>query len=300
MKSKEPVILKNVSIAYNQPIIQYDVDALFDRYDVFLIKNGGYVSRAHSFLDGVEMAQNVISLWFSPFHGESKCYVLLRKNASNQITMRKIMQVSQEKDTITCERVPRPIVSDHLEKMNLEIDTAIKGLLINATNINFLIQCDFSNTSGRLFYIIPEKTKQDEYLTAIEINFSQETGIELNVKSFTSRKYEMKHPGCIVYTSSRHKNFDSYPFYKYDADTNVLRRWRDGDKGEPFIERRADHLPKLGKKTEYSYIKINSLEELEASKAGILLHFTREFNLVHEGLAEIKEWKTLPIEKRWK
>lgn len=260
-----------MAIQTNNIVASIDYSKLDEQYDFFAITTTeNYIDGGAKILDIPTSQVRVQSVCFS---SGKWFYIMMQQNIENEIQLKKIL--------FSCDEGTHLTISQ-LRSIQIESASLLQLLLNGLNNSKNSILC-FNNLTGHLYCFHPawlrhkQTETQDEIVKVpcLDIRFTKDGMLTLNVKTFTSTKLKNK-------ITFRKKKIEKYPKYCFAAK-NTLKRASDGDNPPLFIPRQTD-----GAKTEIPFLNIQSIDKFLQSKMGILSTVVERFNEQYSGIASIR------------
>ena len=263
---------------YNKPIIEINrplIDEKFDIYHIEGSKKDGV--SAYAVLDLKELSVKIFSLVFEPDHNENLSYFIMMKRDPNK-SSRKVLSDLLEETGDAAFKVSQ-CKTAALDSLTL------KRLLLNGVNQSLSEKSAYSNTSGHLMRLLPEYIQYDDKgissFTGLEIHMDKDMLIQIKAKTFTA---------VDKFSENRQKEVQNAAQYVLVEQPLTIRRKMKADVCRTFVARTLSHGRR---RTLIPFLKFRDQESFDRTKIGVITDTTERFNLLYEGIAEIKGWEKI-------
>lgn len=244
---------------------------LAEKYDFFKLSTSDeHFKGGAQILDAPVVENNIQAVYFEC--GKS-FYIMMLSSRSNRAQLKKLLQTVDGGNKISFEKI---------EVTSLQKNILIQLLLNGIDNSSDDI-LKFNNLTGHLYcthpnWFVTRKVSSLDTIIKIpclEIRLSNDCELCLKVHTLTSEHLKRK-------ITFHKKKFEDYPKFVL-SDMNTLRRRLKNETATSYIMRQTD-----GKKTDIPFLNIQSKEQFDCSKMGVLCNIKRRFNKKYAGLCSIE------------
>lgn len=253
-------------IQTNKLIVDLKTDLLSDIYEVFNIKT----SDSH-FCKGCNAAKLVDDFINEKFvlsvvyeQGRS-FYMMLRKSNENKININNALKKLSGTENISLEEVAIGMVPRNI----------IVQLLINSLGTYEGKILGFHNITGHFYIHHPSwnKSKGKQIIT-LELKITKDMLLDWNIRTFTVISQQK-------FIKFGKKKFNEYPEYILEKD-NILKRIEKGTDPNAYILRQIG-----AKKSNIKFLEIDSIENFQKTKMGVICDCIDKFNTTFNNMAHI-------------
>lgn len=260
-----------MAIKTNQLTINFNFDAIDDKYDVFKIDTTSkYFNRGAYILDAPTLCNNVASIFFD---SGRTFYVLMTKFKGNQRNLKQVLLASGEGDSIIITQIHSNCVGNRI----------LVSLLLNALGSYKTEFLRFNNLTGHLYCLhsgwVKRSTMGNESqilkIPCLEISINKDMRLDIAVRTFTSELLKKQ----IAFGK---RSFEQYPKYVLGANNTLRRKLASGTE-KCFILRQTQ-----GDKTEIPFMDIQNFDKFQMSKMGVVSYVIKQFNDNYQGMCNLE------------
>ena len=263
---------------YNKPIIEINrsmIDEIYDIYSIEGSKKDG--TAAYAALELKELSDKIFSVVFEPDRNDQLSYYIMMKSTPGESSRKDLSDLLEKTSTAVFK-------ISQCKAASMDVLT-LKRLLLNGVNQSLSEESAFSNTSGRLMRLLPEYIRYDDKgiasFTGLEIHLDKDMLIQIRAKSFTA---------VDKFPENRRKEVQNAAQYVIVEQPLTLRRKTKKDVCRIFVARTLSHGRR---RTLIPFLKFRDQESFDRTKIGVITDTTERFNLLYEGIAEIKGWEKI-------
>lgn len=254
-------------IQTNKLVVDLKTDLLSDTYEVFNVKTSdthfGKGNNAARLVDDFINEKFVLSVVYD--HGNS-FYMMLRKSVENRTNLHKALNRMHETEKISMEEVAIGMVPQYI----------MVQLLINSLGTYEGKILGFHNVTGHFYIHHPSwmKSKGKQIIT-LELRVTKDMLLDWNVRTFTAISQRK-------FIKFGKKKFSEYPEYVIGKD-HLLKRIEKGTDSEAYILRQIGD-----KKSNIKFLEIDSFENFQKSKMGVICDCMDMFNTTFNNMAHLE------------
>ncbi|MBO7593634.1 MAG: hypothetical protein J6T12_01590 [Salinivirgaceae bacterium] len=254
-------------IQTNKLIANLELGLLSDTYEFFNVKTSdthfGKGNNAAKLVDDLTNEKFVLSVVYE--RGNS-FYMMLKKSAENRINLGKAIDRLPGTEKISFENVAISTVPQNI----------VVQLLLNSLGTYEGKNLGFHNVTGHFYINHPSWTKsKGKQLITLELKVTKDMLLDWSVRTFTSvtKKNDIKFGK---------KKFNEYPEYVLGKD-NILKRIEKGADPDAYIMRQT-----ANKKSSIKFLEIDSFENFQKTKMGVVCDCIDKFNTAFGKMAHIE------------